>query len=315
MGDPHIKRLAIVFGVLVLAILGGALYLSATPSPAGPLPPTPAPAANPAQSSSTSAPPKITWSQSQIEVSLAPTESASSDLTFVSSLGLSGAVVEPVPAISGLLSVQPNSFASVAAGASIGVHISFAIPSSTALGTYTGTMHIRVGSSTLPQTLKITVNVWNRVTDAAAGFSALFPPSLYNLTDANSPPDSFDLESSPTGVAIGGAVPNGSPVARSGFAVGIDASSFSVTSTFDVNQYLAAAYPNSSADAAASPILVCGRPGYQVFFSGEETGSWPVVIVYQNGRVYRFLYSSTDNNSDQTGLKAFNDVISNCSLQ
>ena len=316
MSDPHLKRVAIVV-VLVLAILAGSLYLFAKPGAPASVPPlAPAGASSPAQSASTSSTePKITWFQNQIEVTLSSGQGASKDLNFTSSLALQNVILEAVPEIHGLLSVQPSSFASVSANQAQKVHVSFSIPAGTTLGTYTGTVHLRVGSTTFPQTLKVTVNVWNSLTDAAAGISVLFPPSLYNLTDANSLPNSFDLESSRSGVAIGGGVPAGSSVARSGFAIGIDSTSFSVSNKFDINQYLATEYSNSVADANVTSTTACGKLGYQIFFSGEETGNWPVVIVYQNGLVHRFLYSSTDNLSDQTGLKAFNDVIANCTLQ
>jgi hypothetical protein len=169
----------------------------------------------------------------------------------------------------------------------------------------------------LPQALAVAVNVWTQVKDSTTGLEIRVPPSLYNFTDVNAPTDSFDLESSPNGVAIGGAVLAGSPVATSGFAVSIDATPYNASSSFDINQYLATAYPNSAADANVTPITVCGMPGYQIFFSGEETGNWPVAIVYQSGRVFRFLYSSTDNIpgfSDRVGLKAFNDVLVHCTL-
>src|SRR5207302_2294276 len=195
MSDLHLKRVGFLI-MLALAILPRS-YLFARPSrPASlPLKPAPAGASSPAQAASTSSTqPKITWSQNQIEMILAPTESASSDLTFSSSLDLQNAVIEAVPAIAGLMTVQPKTFASISAGSSNAVHFSFSIPAGTALGSYNGTIHVRIGTSTLPQTLKITINSWNHVTDAAAGFSTFFPPSLYNLTDANSPADSLDLE-------------------------------------------------------------------------------------------------------------------------
>src|SRR5260370_40928869 len=99
MSDPHLKRVALLI-VLVLAILAGSLYLFARPGAPASVPPTSAPAGapSPAQSASTSSTqPKITWSQNQIEVILAPTERASSDLTFSSSLALQGVVIEAVP--------------------------------------------------------------------------------------------------------------------------------------------------------------------------------------------------------------------------
>jgi hypothetical protein len=202
-------------------------------------------------------------------------------------------------------------FPSVSAGQAVTVTISFSIPTSTTLGTYDGTIHARVGSKTLPQTLKVTINAWNMLTDTEAGFSVSFPPSLY-ITDTSSPPNSFDLESSPNGVVIGGAVLNGSNVATSGFAIGIDAKPYDISGSYDLAQYLATQYPNSAADASSSPITVGGARGYEIFFVGEETGNWPVVVVYHNGYVYRFLYASTDNIpgfSDQDGLNAFNQVL------
>ncbi len=175
------KRSALLIGVL-LAILAGSLYLFARPSPPASVPPTPAPAGawSSAQSALTSSTqPKITWSQHQIEVILAPTESASSDLTFSSSLDLQNAVIEAVPAIADLLTtVQPNTFASLSAASANAVHISFSIPSSTTLGRYEGTIHVRTGSSTLPQTLKIIVDVWQPYDNPTLGIHFLMPPGM-----------------------------------------------------------------------------------------------------------------------------------------
>jgi hypothetical protein len=161
------------------------------------------------------------------------------------------------------------------------------------------------------------VGAGSTLTDATASVSLLVPPALHNVTDNSMPPDSFELDSSPNGVAIGGAVQEGSAVATSGFAVTIDAEPYSVSSIFDINQYLAAEYPNSVADATITPIYANRAPGYQVFFVGEETGNWPVVIVYHDGYVVRVLYSSTDDASgsvDQNGLKAFNQVVEHLSF-
>src|SRR6266852_1424845 len=161
MNDPHFKRVALLIGVL-LAILAGSLYLFARPSPPAPVPATPAvaPAANSTLlqvGSASSTQPKFTWSQNQIEAILSPGESTSRDLTFTSSLDLQNVVIEAVPEIAGFLSVQPKSFANISGGASNAVHISFSIPSGTTLGTYESTIHVRIGSSTLPQTLKAVV--------------------------------------------------------------------------------------------------------------------------------------------------------------
>ena len=330
MEDPHLKRVAILI-VLVLAILTASSYLfaklhplSTTPASAllAPVPPMPAPAS----------PAMITWTPTSTEVIVSPGVTKSVSVTFIASRNIRRASVELSPGLVGIVTPVPGSFEKIRKGRLQMLSLYIAPTTSTALGAVTGTIQLRRGKvddndpdsddedhrnqgRLLPQPLKITVDVANRVTDPAAGFSILFPPSLYNLTDAHSPADSFSFESSPDGVAIGGAVEVGSPVATSGFAVAIDAKLFAVSSTFDIAQYLNSEYSNSAADANVTSITVCGKPGYEIFFSGEETGNWPVVIVFQNGRVYRFLYSSSDNLSDRTGLKAFNYVIANCTLQ
>ncbi len=152
MTDHHPKRLAVLI-VLVFAILAGALYLIARPAP-----PILAPVIPPAQTGSTSSTqPKITWSQSQITVSLSPGENSSATLSFASDLAISSAIVEAVPEIAGFLSIQPNSFATVPAGQTESVLVSFSIREGTALGTYDGTIHVRIGTSTLPQTVKVVI--------------------------------------------------------------------------------------------------------------------------------------------------------------
>ena len=106
-----------------------------------------------------SAQPKVTWSDNHIEVTLSPGERTSKDITIASNRDLQNAIVTAVPKIAGFLSLQPNSFAFLSSGKPNEVHISFVIPSGTALGTYEGTVHIKIGSQTLPQTLKISVKV------------------------------------------------------------------------------------------------------------------------------------------------------------
>jgi hypothetical protein len=158
----------------------------------------------------------------------------------------------------------------------------------------------------------VQVAVWGRLVDIRAGFSLLYPPSLYNLTDKYTPEDSFDLESSPTGVAIGGAVPQGSSVSSNGFSVGVSARPFTPSGNFDVNQYLSLTYPNSAANARITNTTISGQPGYSILFPGQEGGNWPMDIVYFSGYVYTILYSSTDYTtgfSDQAGFTYFENII------
>src|SRR5438132_419805 len=180
MNNSRLKS-AVLVTVLALVVVGVSLYaLGREPSPS----PTPlfvSVTAPPVSISpvttlaGTTTRPKITWSSRSINVILSPGESTSSDLTFTSSFALQNVVVEAVHEVAGFLSIQPNSFASVPAGQPQPVHVSFAIPSGTPLGTYSGTVHVRLSSQTLPETIKIVINVWNNF--LGSDYSMKFPPN------------------------------------------------------------------------------------------------------------------------------------------
>lgn len=119
--------------------------------------------------------PKITWSQNQIEVTLSTGESTEKDLTFSSTLALQDVVIEPVPEIAPFLSVQPGALASVPADQDQPVRLSVHVPAGATLGTYEGTVHIRSGTRTVPQTVKVIVNAWNE-SAPTAGLTFNFPP-------------------------------------------------------------------------------------------------------------------------------------------
>lgn len=114
---------------------------------------------------------------------LSPGESAIRDLTFTSSLLLTNVVLEAVPDIAGFVSLQPSNVANLAAGQPQPVQLSFSIPAGSILGTYEGTVHLRVGHRTLPQTLKVSVHVWQQVSDSAIGTTVYIPPSWSFTTD------------------------------------------------------------------------------------------------------------------------------------
>ncbi|HEV2521301.1 MAG TPA: hypothetical protein VGT24_02875 [Candidatus Acidoferrales bacterium] len=171
MSESHHKRLTALV-VLAVAILVGALYLVARPMPLATVPGVP-PAQTGQTGSMSSTVPKVTWSQSQMTVPLSPGESTSSQLSFTSNLGMNNVVVEPVPEIAQFLTIQPNSFASVPAGQAELVQVLFSIPEGTALGTFLGTVHIRIGSSTLPQTLKIVIQTGKLF--STSSYSIMYP--------------------------------------------------------------------------------------------------------------------------------------------
>jgi hypothetical protein len=173
MTDSHRKRIAIATGMLALLAVGSQ-FLAGQALPPSPLVMTPVLPLSPVLGT-TSVQPKITWSTTSVSVILSPGESTSSDLTFTSSLPLQNAVIEAVPGLAGFLNIQPNTMPSLSAGQQQAVHIAISIPPSTPFGTYDGTIHVRVATTTFPQTMKITVNVWNSFTDVDSNVSFKYP--------------------------------------------------------------------------------------------------------------------------------------------
>ena len=128
---------------------------------------------------------------------------------------------------------------------------------------------------------------------ASLGFTALYPPTLY-FTGTPTAGIIF-LDSSPGGVAIGGAPPPGSSEASIGFAVTISAAPYTASGTFDINQYLSMEYPNSVADVGSiASTSIGGQPGYEFTFQNEEGGGKPVAVIYHDGYVYEVRYASTN---------------------
>lgn len=130
--------------------------------------------------------PKITWSKAQLEATLSPGQSKSFDLTFTSNLQLKNIVIEPVPELAPFLTVQPSSFIAVPAGSPQSVHVTFLIPRGASLGIYEGTLHVRSGSQTFSQTLKIAVRVGVVYQDQTLGITLLYPPE-WDVTARDTP--------------------------------------------------------------------------------------------------------------------------------
>lgn len=104
-------------------------------------------------------PPSITWTPRAVSLVMPPGASHTMDVSFTSAATLKNAAVGVVPEIVHFLSLQPGTLAAVPAGTTQHIQISFSVPSGTAPGTYEGTIHIREGAATLPQTLKVSLSV------------------------------------------------------------------------------------------------------------------------------------------------------------
>jgi hypothetical protein len=151
-------------------------------------------------SSSLVSPPSITWSQPQVNMTLPQGDLATKDITLASNSDLKNIVIETVPEIAPYISIRPATFANLAANQPRPVHISFAIPLGASLGTYEGTVHVRVENRTLPNTLRIVITVvstdWRTLSDPRRGVSFMLPPTWTasslgdELTVSNAPLDS-----------------------------------------------------------------------------------------------------------------------------
>jgi hypothetical protein len=122
--------------------------------------------------------PRISWSEQEIDVVLSPGESVTSTVTFTSSLDLEDVILEPVPEIEPFLTVTPAAFAAVSANTPQTVHISFNIPQDADFGTFDGTIHLRDGNRTYPQTVKLIVNVWKTFVSEELNFTIRYPDSF-----------------------------------------------------------------------------------------------------------------------------------------
>jgi hypothetical protein len=250
--------------------------------------------------------PKITWSPtSSIEVILSPGESTSKDLTFTSDQDLQNPVVEPVPEIAGFLTIQPNTIAALPAAQQQPVHIAIAIPASTAFGTYSGTIHVRIGTQTLPQTVKVVVNAWQSSTSTTLRVTFKYPPNLFVLISPDQPGHVL-IQNSPIEVNLGGALPeDGTQVTSTGFVISLSATSYG--KPFTIAGWLVDTSPYSQIGHISS-IQVGGIQSYRVRFSGEVGEGEPTVIVPRPGLVFTASYDSSyvpDSSQEQSALHVF----------
>ena len=152
-------RLVWLLPLLIFVVVGSATLLAWLPRSSSTF--SPLPATTVIQSPSTQ--PKITWSHDSVEVILSPGESTTKDLTITSSQNLTNVVVDPVPEIAPFMTITPSTFSSVAANSPQSVRINFTIAQGATLGTYQGTIHLRIGTQTLPQTLKVSIRTPNAI--------------------------------------------------------------------------------------------------------------------------------------------------------
>ncbi|MBU1179533.1 hypothetical protein KJ885_01170 [Patescibacteria group bacterium] len=78
---------------------------------------------------------------------------------FVANEDLENVKLELVPELAKFISVQPSEISNITAGQKQLVSLLFSVPRDTELGTYEGTLHLKLDKKTIPQTLKIILNI------------------------------------------------------------------------------------------------------------------------------------------------------------
>ena len=106
----------------------------------------------------------VTWDPRGIEQTLGLGGGVDLTATFVSKVTLNNVDLWIVPELQPFISLNKTHFDVVEADTPYQVTLQFSIPFGSQTGLYDGTIHVRVGSETYPQTLKVELNV----VDAAA---------------------------------------------------------------------------------------------------------------------------------------------------
>lgn len=119
----------------------------------------------------------IKWSRNPVEATLSPNETSSADITISSDRELENVTLQPVPEVTGVLSIYPSSIDRISAGQPVTISLIFSVPSDSPLGTIEGTVHIRSGNRTYPHTLKVIIKIWNEYRNDDSGFSLKTPPN------------------------------------------------------------------------------------------------------------------------------------------
>src|SRR5207247_1344821 len=122
--------------------------------------------------------PTIRWTPAAVSQIISPGETKTASVSFTASEDVSNVVIRVVPELQPFVQVNPSAFSSIAHGQTNNISITISASLSSPLGTFPGTVQLRSGSDptkTLARPLPITVEVWQRLTNADAGISLPLP--------------------------------------------------------------------------------------------------------------------------------------------
>jgi Carboxypeptidase regulatory-like domain len=129
--------------------------------------------------------PVVAWESNRVSQSLGDGQIVSPMVVrFRVSTPLTNVSVFVVPEIRRFVTVQPSEFPTLQPEFEYSVSLSFSVPTRAAEGLYDGTIHLRQGSRTIPQTLKVSVNVNYDGNIPSPNAITLSPDSLRLITGA-----------------------------------------------------------------------------------------------------------------------------------
>lgn len=105
-------------------------------------------------------PNKVTWSEPHVVLDVQQGSQVVYEVKLSVDRKMSGPVrIEAVPSINDIVSVAPEQFEGLEPGALYTVQLIFAATTETRIGVHSGTLHLRSGNATVPDTLKLKINV------------------------------------------------------------------------------------------------------------------------------------------------------------
>lgn len=108
----------------------------------------------------------VIWNPEKMEETIGLVGKKNLTVTFTSSTDLKNVGLWVVPELQPFVSLIPNHFAVINKNTLYNVDIAIAIPYGTQTGLYNGTIHLKVGPKTYPQTLKISLHAVDLMTGA-----------------------------------------------------------------------------------------------------------------------------------------------------
>ena len=242
----------------------------------------------------------ITWSSSVVSEVVAQGKTTSVQLSLLSKSTLRNITLEITPTLAPLLAIQPIYIGVLNAGQSQNIQLTVGASSGTPVGSYSGTIHLRVGSQTLPQTVKVVIVV------SKAPVTVPIPAGFQPNSQVISQGGPVLLNNFGSQYQNGGLVPPGG-------------AEISITTMPLPPPPLSSLIANELQGATISStktIIVSGTSCTEVFYSDSfgQNYNYSNIAVYcpNNSTLYKlFLFYTASDPASGQFLAAFQQILSN----